>query len=140
MDNVLFGAGLPEVVLSAALVGYWLWSSLWKMRVSATLQGRGIRGVLPPLLGRALLLGPLMALAALPIGAFGFCIRAMPANIPWFMRPLFGLPGMLTFSLSALATGTIPLVLILLGLLVGLVTAVLVAVLWPYFPEEALLK
>src|SRR4051794_31524707 len=33
LENVLFGAGLPELVLAGALTGFLLWNHLWKLRV-----------------------------------------------------------------------------------------------------------
>jgi hypothetical protein len=75
---------------------------------------------------------------ALPLGAFGLYLRTAPANQPWLIRPLFGLLAMPVLAGSALFTGVIPLVLLLLGLLMGLITAAGAAAVWRDFPEEPL--
>ena len=55
---------------------------------------------------------------------------------PLLVRPVFGLLAALVLPFSEMFTGTIPVVLVLLGLLMGTATALAVAVLWEYFPEE----
>ncbi|HTE20250.1 MAG TPA: hypothetical protein VK689_17940, partial [Armatimonadota bacterium] len=140
MENLLFGAGLHETVLACALAGWWLWRSLWRLRVPEERQKGGMPAVLPPLLGRGLWLGPLYALAVLPVGAFGLYIRTAPANQPWLVRPFFALLAVPFTTVSALLTGTVPLVVVALGLLLGVATAVAVAYLWQQFPEEPNLR
>jgi hypothetical protein len=140
LNNILFGAGLPETVLACALAGYWLWSNLWKRPVPDEAQAKGPRATLPHLLGPALVQGALLALAGIPIQAFGLFLRTAPDKIPWYVRPFFGIPATVVASFSELLTGIIPLVAVVLGLLLGLVTAIAVAYAWPHFPEEAVLK
>jgi hypothetical protein len=140
MDNLLFGAGFHETVLACGLVGWWLWRALWNVRVTEDQRQRGIAGVLPSLMGLGLVMGPVLAFAALPLGAIGLYLRTAPANQPWPVRLLFSIPAALIVTPSALLTGIIPLVLLLLGLLLGAATALAVAALWQHFPEEPVLK
>jgi hypothetical protein len=140
IDNVLFGAGFYETVLACGLVGYWLWMILWKTRVGKGEQERGFFGVLPALLGQGLWLGPVLAFTAVPIGVFGYYLRVDPAHQPWLVRPLFALLAAPTLLVSSLFTGIVPLVVLILGLLLGVATAVGVALLWQHFPEEPVLK
>lgn len=136
LDNVLFGAGFPETALACGLIGFWLWSSVWRTRVSPEQRDRGFRGIFGALLPPSLGFGVLLALAALPIGAFGLYIRTAPAAQPWAVRPLFALYATPILSFNALITGVIPLVIIALGLVLGLVTATAAAAIWRSYPEE----
>jgi hypothetical protein len=136
MANILFGAGLPETALTCGLLGLYLWRALWKTRISAEEQARGFWSILRALSGRALGQGILLGILALPLGAFGLYLRTAPANQPWVLRPLFGLLATPVLWMSALGTGLIPLVLLLLGMLMGWVTAVAAAAVWREFPEE----
>ena len=136
LENVLFGAGLHEIVLACGLAGWLLWRALWRQQVPEDRQKAGMLAVLPQLAGRGLWLGPLFALAMLPVGAFGLYIRTAPANQPWMVRPFFALLAVPFTTVSALLTGTVPLVVVLLGLFLGVGTAVAVAYLWQQFPEE----
>jgi len=131
VGNVIFGAGLHETAVACGLTGYWLWCRLWKTRPSP-----GSRSALGDLLTTALALGPLMAFAALPLGVIGLYIRTAPASQPWAVRPFFGLLAAPVVTFSALFTGVVPLVVLGLGLLLGLLTSLLVLVLWREFPEE----
>jgi len=140
MQNVLFGAGLHEMVVACAVVGWLTWRTLWGVRVPHAQQQLGPRGVVGPLLFSGLLLGPLFTLFALPIGVFGQYIRTAPTDQPWIVRPFFALIAALVAPFSAFFTLTIPLVLVLLGLLMGSLTAVAVAFLWREFPEEPVHK
>ena len=140
LENVLFGAGLPELVLACGLAGFWLWRILWNSRLPPGVRAGGPAAVLPSLLGQALILGPAFAFAAIPIGIFGLYIRTAPAAQPWAVRPFFALLAAPLGTISALTTGVIPLTLIGLGLLLGAVTALAVAFLWPHFPEEPVLR
>ena len=137
MENILFGAGLHELVLASAVTGLWVWSALWKMRLPPEQQKAGLKGVLKPLMTQGMVLGPLFALVGtLPIAAMGLFLRTGPGNIPWAVKPLFGLVAMLPVSISALFTGIVPLVLILVGIAHGALTAYAVALGWQRFPEE----
>jgi len=138
MGNVLFGAGLAETALACGLLGLWLWQLLWKTRISEEEQASGFWQIYRSLVGRALGLGALFGVLALPLGAFGFYLRTAPANQPWLLRPFFALLAMPVIWISALGNGVIPLVLLLLGLLMGLVTAVGAAAMWREYPEEPL--
>jgi len=138
MANLLLGAGLPETALACGLLGFMLWRSLWNVRIPAEVQSAGFWAIYRALLGRALGFGVLVGIVALPLGAFGLYLRTAPANQPWLLRPLFGLLATPVLWMSALGTGLIPLVLLLLGLLMGWVTAVGAAAVWREFPEEPL--
>jgi hypothetical protein len=140
LNNVLFGAGAAETALACAVVGALLWRQLWGTRLSPALEERGLFGTLPPLLAQGLLLGPLMAFLAVPIAAFGLFLRAPEVNQPLFVRPFFALFAAAAGTLSAVSTGIIPLVVIVLGLLLGTVTAVGVAYFRQFFPEEPVLR
>jgi hypothetical protein len=136
IDNVLFGAGVHELAISCGFAGFWLWRVLWRTRTSDEQQKGGVRAVLPALLGTGMVLGIAFAFAALPIAAVGFFLRSGPADIPFAVKPLFGLFAMPWVVLTAILTGVVPAVLTLLGLLLGAVTSVLVAFAWQQFPEE----
>lgn len=137
VENILFGAGLHELVLASAVCGWWLWRSLWRLRLAPELQKAGVAGVIRPLLAQGLLVGPLCVLAAgLPIAAMGLFLRTGPAEIPWAVKPLFGLVALFPVAISALFTGTVPVVLVLLGMVAGAAAAVGVALGWQRFPEE----
>lgn len=138
LSNVMFGAGLPETALTCGLLGLVLWRTLWKTRISPEEQAGGFWPILHALLGRALGTGLVLGLLALPLGAFGLYLRTAPANQPWAVRPFFALLATPVLSLSAFGTGMIPLVLLFLGLLLGLATAIGVAAIWREFPEEPL--
>jgi hypothetical protein len=88
-------------------------------------------------MSRGARLGPFIALSALPMAAVGLFLRTGPAEIPWAVKPLFALLAVVPVTLSALFTGVVPLILLLLGLVMGLVTAVGVAYGWQQFGEEA---
>jgi hypothetical protein len=139
LGNVLFGIGLWELVLVSGLVGWGLWSALWKTPLPAAYQGKGLRIVFPALLTRGLLLGPLFTFLALPLAVFAMYLRTAPSEQPWLVRPFFALLAVIPVTLSHLITGVIPLILAALGLLLGAVTAAGVAVLWQRFPEEPVL-
>ncbi|MGV3720067.1 MAG: hypothetical protein ACO1SX_04075 [Actinomycetota bacterium] len=136
LDNVIFGAGFPETAVACGLIGFWLWTSVWKTRVSREQQAEGFRGVFRALLSSALGFGALLSFAALPIGAFGLYLRTAPAEQPWPVRPFFALYATPVLAVNALLTGVIPLVILALGLLSGLVTAVAPACIWRDYPEE----
>lgn len=138
LTNVLFGAGLAESALTCGVLGLILWQLLWKTRVSSEEQSSGFWSIWRILLPRALGLGLALSLLALPVGAFGLYLRTAPANQPWLVRPFFALLAMPVLSFSALITGTIPLVVLVLGLLLGLATATATAAVWREFPDEPL--
>lgn len=138
LSNLLFGAGLPETALTCGLLGFLLWRALWKTRVSPEQQSGGFGSIFLALSGRALGLGIVLGLVALPLGAFGLYLRTAPANQPWLVRPFFALLAMPVISQSAYGNGLIPFVLLLLGALLGLVTAAGAAAVWREFPEEPL--
>lgn len=136
LENVLFGAGLPELVLAGALTGYILWNHLWKLSAPPELQTTGWRGVLPLLLRSGVSIGLLLTPLATLVGAYGLCLRAMPREVPWFARAVFGLPGAILLALNSVLTGVVPVVMLLLGALAGAGTALAVSLMWPQFPEE----
>lgn len=138
LSNLLFGAGLPETALTCGLLGFILWRALWRTRIPAEEQSRGVWPIFQALLGRALGLGIVLGLLALPLGAFGLYLRTAPANQPWLVRPFFALLAMPVLSQSAYGNGMIPFVLLLLGALLGLATALGVAAVWREYPEEPL--
>lgn len=138
LENVLFGAGAHEVAMASALAGWCLWTWLWKTKLPPSQAGHGFRAHLTALVRRGLLLGPVCTLCiGLPAGAMGFFLRAGPADIPWLMKPFFGLIAVLPIMMASLATVTIPLVLIVLGMLLGAGMGWGVALGWESFPEEA---
>ena len=95
----------------------------------------------PPLARLGLILGPCCTLGiGLPAGCMGIFLRTGPANIPWVAKPFFGLIALLPMVFNRLFTGVIPVVLILLGMILGLLMAAGVALGWRYFPEEADLR
>lgn len=135
-NNILFGAGLPEVALASGLAGYWLWSMLWKTRLGPEPSASGALQNGMRLLPSALVLGPSLVFFTACIGIVGLYTRTAPADQPALVRPFFGLAAVPALGLSALGTGTIPIVLLLLGLLLGVVTAFAVGFYWTRFPEE----
>lgn len=137
LQNVLFGAGVHEVALASALAGWCLWTWLWKTKLPPAEMEKGGRTVLWSLVRLGLLLGPVCTLGiGLPAGAMGLFLRTGPAEIPWIARPFFGLIAMLPIVINSLFTGTIPVVLIALGMLLGAVMGCGVAEGWRHFPEE----
>ncbi len=132
--------GINNLLFCIGLAGFWLWSVLWKTRLSPERQARGVRGTFPALLGQALILGPLLAFVALPIGVMGWYIRDPQVHQPWFVKPFFAVMAAPVTMMNWLVTGIIPLMLILLGLLLGVSAALGVALMWQQFPEEPVLK
>jgi hypothetical protein len=140
-SNVLFGAGPPEVAVACAVAGWYLWHVLWNVRLSPSDQAAGVRATFPALAGRGLLLGPVAALLiAMPIGILGLYLRMAPVNQPWFVRPFFAVLALIPMYFTSLLTGVVPLVVVLLGLLLGAGTALAVSFLWREFPEEPVHK
>ncbi len=139
-NNVLFGAGLPELMLACGLAGWWLWSTLWKTRLPHREPPRTVLENARALVLSALVLGPLSVFGTACIGIIGLYLRTAPANQPWAVRPFFALLAVPALGSSALATGLIPLALTLIGLCFGAVTAVGVAYFWNEFPEEPALR
>lgn len=136
LDHVLFGAGAAETALACAVAGWLVWRALWNTRLPDDLQNAGFGAALGVLMRRAVVLGPLLALTAIPIGVFGLYLRTAPETQPLLVRPLFGLLAAPLITASALLTGTVPLVVAALGLLLGVVTALGVAWFWQHYPEE----
>jgi hypothetical protein len=136
LDNVIFGAGLAETAIACGLIGFWLWTNVWKTRVPSERQDQGALAIFRTLLPTALVLGALLAIVALPIGAFGIYMRTAPAEQPWAVRPFFALYAIPVLSFNAMVTGVIPLVLVVLGLLSGLSTAAAAAAIWRDYAEE----
>ncbi|MFN3652283.1 MAG: hypothetical protein ACK47B_22115 [Armatimonadota bacterium] len=139
LDNVIFNLGLPETILLCALIGGFVWRFVWNVRLPDDVQQQGPRATLGPLLQAGVTYGLIAGILALPLGSYAHFLRAAPADIPWAVRPFFGVLDTLVRVPSALMTN-IPLVALGLGLLLGLVTAPIVALLWPHFPEEPLWK
>jgi hypothetical protein len=135
LNNLLFGVGVPEALLTTGFAGWWLWRSLWN-RAPAGGPVPFWGGRFQLLVTPALLQGPLIALAMLPVGAFALYLRTAPEAQPLLVRPLFALLAAPVIAISAIINGTIPLVLVLLGGLMGLAVAVAIALLWPAFPPE----
>jgi hypothetical protein len=80
-ENLLFGAGAPELALAGGLVGLLLWRRLWT----------GDDPVLAPDLLRGALWGALFSLLLIPFGIFGLFLRTGPKEIPYLVRPFFAL-------------------------------------------------
>lgn len=135
-QNVLFGAGLPEVALACGVAGYWLWSLLWKTRLAAGAPTQSAWNNAKGLLPSALVLAPVLTFLVACIGIIGLYVRTAPADQPVAVRPFFGLLAVPALGGSAMYTGIIPLVLALLGLLLGVVGALAVGYFWTRFPEE----
>ena len=141
MNNVLFGAGVHEVALASALAGLCLWTWMWNLKLTPDQKGVGFAGAFAALSGRALVYGPTCTLGiGLPVGCMGTFLRTGPANIPWIAKPFFGLIALLPMVVSRIMTASIPVVLILLGMAMGLAMAAGVAAGWQRFPEEADLR
>jgi len=124
LENVLFGAGLPEVVLASALFGAALWAVLW--RPVAPKWG------VDQCLGAAL--GAVLALAGGLIGALGLYIRTGPAEIPIWQQPLFAVAALSVVTFNALLTLWAPLTLVGMGVVGGALTSVVVDWLKPRMP------
>lgn len=135
-QNVLFGAGLPEVALACGLAGYWLWCLLWKTRLPERATPRTAGQNARELLLSALVLAPVLTFLVACIGIVGLYVRTAPSDQPVAVRPFFGLLAVPALGGSAMYTGIIPLVLALLGLLLGAVGALAVGYFWTQFPEE----
>jgi hypothetical protein len=136
MDNILFGAGLPETALAWGLAGYWLWTGVWRTRVPQETQNRGFGAIYGSLLGNSLGYGILLGFFTMFIGACGVYVRTAPAAQPWGVRPFFAVLAAPVLFVRALVTGTIPLVVIILSLAMGVVTAAAAAALWREYPEQ----
>lgn len=139
LSNVLFGAGAMELALAWAIVGFWLWRALWRQRIRPEIEERGPAATVPATMGVALLLGVVGLFLIYLLGMYGLYVRAGPADQPVFVRPLFGILAAPVTAMSAMLTGTVPIVLILLGLLTGLLSAIATGVCRPHFPEEPML-
>lgn len=138
-NNVLFGAGLPELAFASAVMGYWLWSVVWKTPVHPLVHERGVGGVFPALLQRAVPWAIGLTFLAQPLVVWASYQRNPPPGQPWLVRPLFGLLAAIVLPFSALWTRFVPGVLLVLALLGGAATAFAVALLWQQFPEEPVL-
>ena len=137
LQNVLFGVGFVELALTSGLIGYWLWSMLWKECGDGTASTSEARGSnLGSLMARAAYLGPLLVLLALPLSGFGTYLRTAPADQPLLVRPFFAILGGIVIALNELLTGVIPVVIIPLGFLLGIGTALAVALVWPRVPDR----
>jgi hypothetical protein len=80
-QNLLFGAGAPELALAGGLVGLLLWRRVWA----------GDEPDLGPDLVRGALWGALLSLLLIPFGIFGLFLRTCPKEIPLMVRPFFAL-------------------------------------------------
>lgn len=139
LENVIFGFGFAELLVAWAVTGFLLWRILWNLRVPEEVQQAGLAGTLPVLMRTGALVGPFLALLSIPIAVIGLGTRDMP-GVPWVVRPLFALVGSPVVAVSALINPAILLTILLMGLIVGVLSALAVAVLWRSFPEEPVLK
>lgn len=140
LGNVLFGAGATELALAWAIVGYWIWRSLWRQRLRPDIEERGPAATIPEMIGAGLLLGVVGLFLIYLFGMYGLYVRAGPADQPVFVRPFFGILAAPVTAMSAILTGTVPIVLLALGLLTGLLSAAAVGLCRPHFPEEPILR
>lgn len=137
VNNVLFGAGAPEVALASVLAGFLLWRQLWKLEVPAHCVVKGPFAIWRSLLCTAIPLGLVLAIVVSSIGIFGLCLRAAPASVPGWIRPFFAIPAVFAAMAVAAIQPAVWLTLIIVGLALALVTAGLAAAVWTRFPVEA---
>lgn len=137
LNNILFGAGLPEVALAAVVCGYLLWTIVWRMPVSQSLSERGTWPLGLRLLTAALPAGVFCAGVGALIGTFGLCIRAAPVSVPVLIRPLFAIPAVAAAALNALFQPVVIVTILLLGVAAGSLVALVAALAWERFPMES---
>jgi len=135
LNNVMFGAGAIEVALASLLAGWMLWRSLWNVRLPQSVQEAGPRSTFPRLVWRGFWSGIGFTLLACPIVAFGFAMRDPALDIPLITRPIAGILAVLPLLISRAFT-VIPVLLVLSGAALGVLSAAAVAHLWQDFPEE----
>jgi hypothetical protein len=136
LNNLLFGAGIHELVLACAVAGYWVWTQLWRLRLPSAGRDANFQDAFNGLLGRALTLGVSASFAVVPAGAFGLYLRTAPANQPMLARPFFGILASLVLSVNLLMVPIVLVTVTVLGLLLGVSAALGVAAAWQQFPEE----
>lgn len=135
-DNLLFGAGLPEIAAGCALMGWLFWRSLWSTP-SVDEEGRvPLRSAVKEVVPRALCMGPVYLFGAAFVASVGLYIRTGPPDQTAPLRALSGLLGGPIVLLSALVHPIIPITLTLLGWLHGLTMGLSVAVLAAANPPE----
>ncbi|MCC2668663.1 MAG: hypothetical protein K0Q72_1134 [Armatimonadetes bacterium] len=136
IENVLFGAGFPEAALACGLIGFLIWRSLWAIRITPEEQARGRGVIFRALVGQGIGWGAVYGFLAIPIGVAGLYMRTAPAAQPPVVRPFFALLASPILTVSAFVTVVIPLVVLVLGMLLGLSVAASAALIWRDFPEE----
>lgn len=80
-ENILFGAGAPELALAGGLAGLLLWRILW----------RGDAGPPGAEVARGMVLGGVFGLLVIPGGIFGLYLRTAPTGVPLLVQPFFAL-------------------------------------------------
>ncbi len=139
LENVIFGFGFTELLVAWAFVGFLLWRCLWNIRMPVETQQLGVPGVLGGLLKSGAILGPFLALLFLPLATWGLATRGME-TVPLLARPFLAVLAAPVISISALANPAILVSTLVLGIVVGVLTAPAVAFLWQRYPEEPILK
>lgn len=112
-QNLLFGAGAPELALAGGLMGLLLWRQLW----------RGDDPVLGADVVRGMLLGALYGLLVIPVGIFGLYLRTAPAGVPLVVQPFFALLVSLAGSVYAVILPWVWGAALALGAVLGLISA-----------------
>ncbi len=136
VNNVLFGAGVPEVAIASVVAGFILWRQLWKLEVPAHCVAKGRAAIWRSLLCTALPLGLFLTVLVSSIGILGLCIRAAPASVPGWIRPFFAIPAVIAAMTVASIQPVVWLTLIVMGTVLALATAGVAASLWLRFPVE----
>ncbi len=111
--NLLFGAGVPELALAGGVVGVLLWRRLWRGEDPTIAAGLLCGG----------LIGMLYGLLVIPFGLFGLYLRTGPSDVPALVQPFFALLVALAGSVYLLALPWIWLTALVLGAVLGCLTA-----------------
>lgn len=139
-QNVLFGAGWTEIVLGCGVAGWALWTKMWRTRFSLEDAAAGPRALVPRLVKQgiawSLILTPITGLLA----TVSLYIRTAPPEQPWIVRPFFALLAAVPMGIGAFWTGIIPLVMLLLGVLVGAASGIVASLVFPHYPEEPITR
>lgn len=136
-DNVLFGAGAPEVGLASALLGYGLWQCLWPRQATAETASGDARALFRSLIGPGVALGSVFSVLGMFIGLIGLYVRTGPAAQPWFVRLAFAPVAAVVMAVDYVFTAVVPVTLLCLGMAAGVLTASAVAMAWKSAPEES---
>lgn len=140
LNNVLFGAGVPEVAVASVAAGFLLWRHLWKLDVPSHCVAKGPAAIWRSLLCTAIPLALLLTILVSAIGIFGMCVRAAPTSVPGWIRPFFAIPAVIAAMAAASIQPIVWLTLFLLAAVLALSTAGIAAVVWTRHPAEADLR